>query len=224
MRKSIVYYTDHTLPPPLYELCRDQLIWAAGGAEIITVGLNKPADFGDPVVVYGERGILTMHHQILAGLQEAEGDAVFLCEHDVIYSMSHFGFVPPRDDTFYYNTNVWHVRYPDGHAVYYDAQQVSGLCASRALLIDFYAKRIEQIQREGHNRHYEPGLHQTVGGRKVENWQSAYPNLDIRHGTNLTASKWKPSDFKNAKYAQGWQEADALPGWGKLSDLFKVGV
>ena len=57
----------------------------------------------------------------------------------------------------------------------------------------------------------------TKGGKYgVENWQSEYPNVDIRHDSNLTASKWSPAEFRNKKYAQGWQEADEVPGWGAI--------
>ena len=217
---SIVYYTDNRLPVEIYRLCRDKLALAAGAIPVYTVGLNAPAGFGQQVVLYGEHGVLMMHRQIYAGLLECKPGPVFLAEHDVIYHPTHFRFVPLRLDTFYYNVNVWHARYPDGHCVYYDAQQVSGLCADRDLLIDFYGRRTAQIERDGHNRHYEPGLRQSVGGQRVENWQSALPNIDVRHGVNLTASKWSPNDFRNRKYAEGWQEADDLPGWGRVADLF----
>lgn len=224
MLRSVVFYTDHGLDPKLYALCRDQLQRAALGLNLITVALERPSGFGTQVVLPDERGVLTMHRQILAGLRLAPPGAVWLCEHDVLYHPSHFHFVPERPDTFYYNVNVWHVSYYDGHAVYYDAHQVSGLCAERDLLMDYYDRRIGQLQAEGFNRHYEPGLRQTVGGQRVADWRSAYANLDIRHGRNLTTSKWSLDDFRDKRYAAGWQEADELPGWGRLADLFQVGV
>lgn len=221
---SVIYYTDFNVDPRLFALCRDKLVQAAGECELVTVGLGRTAGFGDQIWMAGTRGAVTLHKQILTGLEAATGEYAFLTEHDVLYHWTHFDFIPPRADTFYYNTHVWHVRYPDGHAVYYDAQQVSGLCASRALLLEFYRARLAQLERDGNNRHYEPGLHQTVGGQRVENRQSVYPNLDIRHGHNLTPSKWSPADFRNRKHARGWQEATELPGWGKLADLFRNGA
>lgn len=215
---SIVYYTDHHLPPDLAQVCRRQLLRAAGGLEILAVALNKPTGFGAMITLMAERGILTMHRQILMGLDRAAGDYVFMCEHDVYYSPTHFTFVPARDDTYYYNVNVVHARWPDGKAVYWDnCQQVSGLCASRALLLDYYTQRIAQIERDGFNRHYEPGLHQTVGGQRVENWKSGEPNIDIRHGKNLTPSKWAVTDFRNPRNAQGWQELGRAPGWESIA-------
>ena len=209
-------------------MCAAQLQAAAGSAEIVTVGLNKPAAFGDErLTLLAERGILTMHRQILAGLEAAAGPLVFLCEHDVLYHPSHFDtgdLAGVTVDTFVYNTNVWHTRYPDGHSVYYDARQVSGLCADRDLLIEYYSQRIAQIERDGFNRHYEPGLRQTVGGQIVIDRRSAYPNLDIRHGHNLTQSKWSVSDFRELRYARGWKESDTVAGWGRPADVFSKGV
>lgn len=224
---GIVYYACNTHKPEIDEACRAQLREAKGYAELVCVSLNKPLDFGDvTLTMQGERGPLMMHRQILAGLEASTADYVFLCESDVLYHPSHFDFTPKRRDVFYYNVNVWRLRYSDGLAVWTDdLQQVSGLCASRELLIDFYTKRNAQIERDGFNRHYEPGIKQTVyprmrGGKYgVENWQSDYPNICIRHDANLTASKWSPDEFRNPKYAKGWRTAIEIPGWGATADI-----
>jgi hypothetical protein len=176
----------------------------------------KPTQFGDwQIALPLERSPLTMHKQIVAGLERMTADYVFLCESDVLYHPSHFKFVPPSRDTFYYNTNVWKARYPDGHAVWTDnLQQVSGICADRLLLLDFFRRRVKRIERDGFNGHYEPNDRY---GCKTANWQSEYPNLDIRHPKTLTKSKWSPDEFKNQQYAAGWKETDEVPGWGRVS-------
>jgi len=157
MRKGIVYYSDGKLDPVIRDIVIRQLNrrnWTIHDTAVCVY----PPEGATP-------GILTMHKQILHGLECVETDVVFMAEHDVLYSPSHFAFVPLRSDTFYYNVNVVHVRWPDGYAVAWDdCQQVSGLCAYRELLIDYYQARIAQIEREGFNRHYEPGLKQTVAG------------------------------------------------------------
>jgi hypothetical protein len=48
----------------------------------------------------------------------------------------------------------------------------------------------------------------------AETWWSAFPNVDIRHGHNLTPSRWRRDQFRNQRYTDGWTEADAVPGWG----------
>jgi hypothetical protein len=162
-----------------------------------------------------------MHEQIVAGLQAATADYIFLCESDVLYHPSHFAIKPVSVETFYYNTNVWRLRWSDRLAAWTDdLQQVSGICASRDLLLDFYTRRLAQIKQEGFNRHYEPGIKQSIQVGRVENWQSAFPNICIRHNHNLTASKWSPDEFRNPKYAKGWKVTDTIPGWGETDVLW----
>ena len=174
---------------------------------------RAPIEFGDwNYVLALPRGPLTMHRQILAGLERLDADAVFLCESDVLYHPSHFEF-EPEPGRFCYNTNVWKTRYPGGHCVWTDnLQQVSGICADRELLLEFYRRRVDQIDYEGFDRHYEPG--RKTGELDGLNWQSEFPNLDIRHGGTLTRSKWHPSEFRNKRYARGWREASEVDGWG----------
>jgi len=207
--KAILYYTDNRLDPAIMEACQRQILKA--GLPVVSVSL-EPLDFGHNVVVDLERGPLTLHRQILKGLKAIKADVVFFAEHDVLYHESHWRFTPEKADRFYYNTNVWKVRLDDGHAVWTDdLQQTSGLCAYRNLLLEQYRRRVGEIQRDGFDRHYEPG--EKTGPHPSENWQSEYPNLDVRHGRNLTRAKWHPSQFRNRRYARGWREADAVEPW-----------
>jgi hypothetical protein len=185
------------------------------------------------------RGILTMFRQILAGLAELETDYAFLCEHDVLYSKSHFDFTPPRRDAYHYNLNVWKVDAETGRALFYRTKQTSGLCADRELLIEHYRKRIEKceqnardlrergeaVKNDGFSRRmgFEPGCH--VYPRGVDNfpaleWMSEVPNVDIRHGLNLTPSRWSQDQFRNPDACLGWTEGDGVPGWGKTLGRF----
>lgn len=209
MSKSIVYYTCNTHPEDIEQACRKQLTRA--GLPILSVSLNKKIDFGDVRLwVTGKPSAEMMHKQIVYGLNYRIADVVFLCENDVLYHPSHFDFIPARDDTFYFNTNVYK-KWEDGHIVWTDnLQQNSGLCASRELLLDFFSMRLSQIQREGNNRHYEP---QSRYGRKVDNWHSAFPNIDIRHSKTMTKSHRSISDFRNPKYAKGFRVVESIPGW-----------
>jgi len=53
-------------------------------------------------------------------------------------------------------------------------------------------------------------------------WKSAAPNVDIRHGENLTASRWSQDAFRDKTTCQHWQEADAVPGWGMTKSRVSV--
>jgi hypothetical protein len=204
--KGICYYTCNTHLPEIDEMCREQLLKA--NLPITCVSLNKELDFGDTrIVIEGERSPEMMHRQVLLSLQASDANYVFLCESDVLYHPSHFDFTPPRDDTFYYNQNVWKMRWDDKFTFKTDdMRQVSGICANRELLLDFYTKRNKQIEENGFNRHYEPGLKQTVGSQNVGEWRSEFPNICIRHDQNITKSKFSPDEFRNKDYAKGWQE------------------
>lgn len=222
--KGLLYYTCNTHSLDIEIPVRKQLVNCKGGNELGCVSL-MPTEFGDWYIdldLY--KCPLTMHKQVMTGLQRMDADYVFLVESDVLYHKSHFDFIPPRNDTFYYNTNVWKTRYPDGHCVWTDnMQQVSGCCAYKGLLLEFYRRRVREIEKHGFDRHYEPGP--KTGECKVENWMSEYPNLDIRHPNTLTKSKWSPEEFRNPIYAKGWKEASEIPGWGvvegKLLELLK---
>jgi len=222
--KGVIYYTDNRLDERIAKAAQAQITASANGHEIVSVSL-APVDFGENIVLDRERGPLTMFEQILAGLEASTADVVFFCEHDVLYHPSHFDFVPPRKDVFYYNTNVWKVRLTDGHAVRVDdCRQTSGLCAYRELLLEHYRKRVELVKANGFTRRmgFEPGTHnraERVDDYKAEGWESECPNIDIRHGRNLTESRWRKDQFRNQRYTKGWAEADAVPGWGRFEDV-----
>lgn len=221
---GIVYYTDNELDPEIMSKCQRQLRKCVGDHRIVSVSL-KPLDFGDNIVLPLERGPLTMFKQQLAGLEELKTDYVFFVEHDVLYHAHHFEFVPQDTSTFYYNVNVWKMRYNDGHAVHYECNQLSGLCAYRSLLIDYYRQKIAYVEEHGYDRSvgYEPGTKNILGVDQypVKTWKSEVPNIDIRHEHNATRSKWSLDDFRNKKYAVGWMENDRIPGWGHKWHFWK---
>ena len=218
--------------------CQAQLnrIWAESGIEIVSVSLKKLNRFGKNTVLDLERGYLTMFRQILAGLEKSAADIVFFCEHDILYHPSHFDFVPPRDDIYYYNENCWKVHSETGQALFYYCKQTSGLCANRLFLIDHYRKRVANTEAKlnelGNSQEYrkfirqqgfELGTHnrgERIDDYKSEAWMSKYPNIDIRHDNNLTPSRWKQGQFRNQKFCQGWLEQDNVPGWGKTEGRF----
>jgi hypothetical protein len=222
--KGIVYYTDNRLDGNIAEAVQAQLRASCNGHDIVSTSL-QPMDFGRNVTLDAERGILTMFRQILAGLEASTADVIFFCEHDCLYHPSHFEFTPERDDVFYYNENCWKVDAETGRALFYYARQTSGLCASRALLLEHYRKRVEIVERDGFTRRmgFEPGTHNRadrVDDYKSEAWMSEYPNIDIRHGNNLTRTRWRKDQFRNQRYTKGWTEADEVPGWGVTKGRF----
>jgi len=219
---GILYYTDNRLDEGLMKRVQDQIRKGTGQHRIVSVSL-KPIQFGDNIVLPLERGHLTMHEQILAGLKALDTDIVFFVEHDVFYHPSHFEFRPPELDKYYYNKNLWRVRQSDGFAVKYDHRSLSQLCAGRLKLIQEYENRVKVIKERGWNRSgYEPGTRSIrLGGFSNDpsfGFSSKYPNIDIRHDKNQSASKWRPEDFASQRSCRNWQETtvDKIEGWDKI--------
>lgn len=231
--KGVIYYTHHVGDPIILDACRKQIAKGMKEKHIVSVSL-QPLKFGTNIVLPLQGGYLTMAKQILAGLKASSSDVVFFCEHDVLYHPSHFDFVPFRHDVMYYNTNVWRVRYSDGHALYVNAlQQLSGLCAYRDVLITHYEKRVQLLEKylseqgEDHFGEYvrkqgfEPGTHnraERVDDLTADSYQAKFPNIDIRHELNTTPSRWKKEEFRNQRFTDGWTEAEEVPGWGVTKD------
>lgn len=214
LNKACVYSTENRLDPKIMKACQEQLRSAFTG-QIVAVSL-QPIDFGDKRIVLPlQRGYLTMFKQFLAGIKACDADIIYITEHDVLYPSEHFLFTPPRIDTFYYDLNWWKVR-KDGLAVHWDAVQVSGICAYKQLLIDFYEKRIQTFEEKSFDRKFEP----TVNDR-YEEWWCPVPHIDIRHDTNTTYNKWKLDHFRNKATATNFTNSkiENLKDWPNLRDI-----
>jgi len=215
--KGIIYYTDNRLNMRLAHKCRKQI--TKSGLPIVSTSL-KPLKFGKNFVIKGKRGQLTMFRQILKALEESDANIIFFCEHDVLYHPSHFDFIPENKDIFYYNDNLWRVRLADGFAVKYDHKSLSQICAYRETLIKEFKHRVADVEKNGfHNGGYEPGTRSIKRGgfsnSSSEHFHSKEPNIDIRHGGNFSASKWRPEDFKSYRSCRNWKENNIKNLWIK---------
>lgn len=221
---GICYYSDNRPEPSILQPCQRQL-QRADVDELMAVTLAPMPDLTHPsaavtnLVLNLERGYLTMFKQILAGLDALSTDVVFFCEHDVLYHPSHFAYRPARSDRYYYNQHVWKVDADTGRALFYYCNQTSGLCGDRETLRRHYRRRLELVEAHGFTRAmgFEPGTHrraERVDDLWHETWMSAQPNIDLRHGANLTPSRWSQDQFRNKAYCQGWTIGTAVPGWG----------
>lgn len=230
--KQILYYTDNQLNLRIAHAVQRQLKKA--NIPIISSSL-KPMTFGDKNIPHhgAERGYLTMARQILHGLQACTADIIYFAEHDVMYHPSHFAFIPPEKEKYYYNTNVWRVRQSDGHALWCDdLRQLSGLVAYRDTLVTHFKKRVVALESASETMSlvdgafdrfvrecgFEPGTHKRMPELydfPAESFQSQYPNIDIRHDNNLTPSRWSKEQFRNEKYTKGWKEkhVSEIDGW-----------
>lgn len=236
---GILYYSDSRGDDRMLEAVRQQLRHAAGGMSIVAVTLPAP----DPhtsdregwapldefagtrhVVLPLRRGYLTMARQILTGMELLDTDVVFFCEHDCLYPPDYFAYRPPAG-VYAYAANTWKVDAVTGRALTYKMEQLSGLCADRALLLDHFRRRVAHLEAHGFSRRlgFEPGKPIRHGGLDDVpriTWYNPTPIVDIRHGDNLTPSRWSRDQFRNQKYTDGWTEAEAVPGWGHTAGRF----
>ncbi len=228
LTKGIIYYSDSQLPDNIAIPVRDNLQKISDEMHIPIVSATlKKLKFGAKSIYFPslKRGYPAMFKQIMAALEHSESDIIYFCEHDVLYSPTHFEFTPPDRNTFYYNQNVWYLRLSDGHALHYDVNQLSGLCGYRDELYTHFKERYERVMAEGFSRKmgFEPMTHHRIAWKHLYNlgtWKSRIPNIDIRHDGNLTATRWFKSQFRNQKLLKGWKKSKTkIYGWGKTADL-----
>jgi len=240
--KGMIYYTHNELDEKIAQSVRNRIEKIARRkAMFITSASLKGLDFGRKNVRFPtmERGFLAMFKQILAALENSTDDIIFFCEHDVLYHTSHFDFNPPDKNTFYYNQNVWFLRMPDGHAIHYDVNQLSGLCGHRDALITHFRERFEKVKEASkevmdakdfnkyiRNMGFEPFTHGRFKWKnnfRYETWMSEFPNVDIKHGANATGARWKKEQYKNQNLLINWVESDSeILGWGKTKNIVKT--
>ena len=223
--KGLCFYTDNKIEPNILDAVKMRLQASMNGHKLVTVSL-QPLNFGQNIVMNIRRGHLAMAKQQLAGLEALDTDIVFMVEHDILYPSCHFDFIPPRKDTFYYNLNWWKLRVEDGQALHFKAKQVSGLCAYRDILIEYYRNRVRMIESGeiGGRRHFEPGgrhhdAYNQLTTHGFDTWFSEVPYVDIRHGNALTRNIFDPSGYRGQ--VVDWTMADEIPGWGKTKGRFE---
>jgi len=224
--KGLCFYTDNRIDPQILNTVTRRISCVANGHRIVSVSL-KPLKFGENIVLNLQRSHLTMAKQQLAGLQALDTDVIFFIEHDVLYPRCHFDFVPPRKDVFYYNLNWWKVRDSDGQALHFKAKQVSGLCAYRDILIEYFSNRVRLIEEGviGGRRHFEPGSHHREEGYNrltthgFDTWWSEIPYVDIRHEGTVSQNIFDPSGYRGQ--VVDWTMADEIPHWGRCKGRFK---
>lgn len=218
--KGMIFFTDNQLPLKIARPVQKRLcdIAKSKGMELVSASLKPMSNMGKNIHIKEERGYLTMFKQILAALEASTADIIFFCEHDVLYPEEHFNFTPADPNKFYYDHNWWKVA-PDGRAISWDADQVSGLCCYKELALEYYRHRVETFERENFDRKFEP-----MSGIKSEAWKASKPHIDIRHGKNLTLDKWSIDDFRNKDTAVNLETStiNEIPGWDNLSAIIRT--
>jgi len=225
--KGVIYYTDNKLGDPIYSTVQKHI--SASGLPIISSSL-RPIKFGANEVVAGERGYPTMVRQIISCLERSTAKYVFFCEHDVLYHIDHFDFVPSSDGIFYYNSSVWRWKLGSETAIRHDRMlPLSSLCVNREFALSHYKRRLDFILEHNYDKDikgepkwmrkmgFEPGTKKKKrGGFSDDNfgvWESEGFNIDIRHKDAFSPSKLKLKDFTHKP--KWWEETpiESIEDW-----------
>lgn len=239
--KGIIFYTPNDLDEKIAKPVREKLAGISKEKRIDIVSSSlKKMDFGVKNIRFPslKKGYLAMYKQILGALENSKADIIFFTEHDVLYSPTHFDFEPKDKETFYYNQNVWFLRMPDGHALHYDVNQLSGLCVWKETALKHYRERFALIEQKSKEltesefnswvRHmgHEPFTHNRIQWKtqfKVETWKSEIANIDIKHGGNATGQRWNKDQYRNQSLLINWVEEDyQVPGWIPNMEIVKI--
>jgi len=154
---TIIYYTENRLSEPLFTQCQELLKKAANERPIISVS-HKPIELGTNICIGEQKPCwLTLYKQILLGARLADTKYIAMAEHDCVYTDEHFSFVPPRDDTFFYNENVCLVQWaknshPELNGMYsrYWTQRLalSQLICNREIFIESTKAKLDVLEGE----------------------------------------------------------------------------
>ena len=152
---TIIYCTDNSLDGEIRDVCLGWLERNREGIPVVSVS-QEPMDLGANVCV-GRigRSWLSLYRQLFAGVRKARSRWVAITEHDCVYSPEHFRWIPPRDDTFYYNDNVWLLQWkstkPELDGMYSRWPRryaLSQLVCSRDLLLRTIDRRLDLIDQD----------------------------------------------------------------------------
>jgi len=222
MKKEIVYFTDNRCEERIVDVCRRQILRCTD-IPIVSVS-HYSIDFGKNIVVDLPRATKSLFQQILIGVEESKADVIYLCEHDVLYSPSHFDAVP-YNSKFFYNLNRWAIDWKTGQALYRYSCCTSLCMARRESLLRHFSALLKVIEsgKYRRSRHgFAPGTHGISGvpyiGKRT--FKSKQPCIDIRHATNFTPNRWKKEEFNSKHSIKWWEESDSIPKWGKTKGRF----
>lgn len=108
-QSTIIFCTDNSCPEDIFEVVIKRLRKAE--LPIVSVS-HQPLNLGKNICIGKQkRSWLTLYKQLSLGLQAATTPYIHIAEHDCLYSEEHFAWLPPEDNIFYYNENVFLVQW-----------------------------------------------------------------------------------------------------------------
>ncbi len=200
---TALYCTDHSASQQIISICQNALTKALDGLPIISVS-QKPIDFGVNVCVGSiGRSFKSYFIQLLKAVTLAETPYIAVVEHDCLYPIKYFGFIPPFENVVYYNVNMYTLCFLDSrYGLYSDVRNKfrpwSQIICHKDLLKKALLTRLENAKKyasdgesiramckdeEKKKLFAEPGAYNDFI-RKDRN--SEHPTIDVLHNNNFT--------------------------------------
>jgi len=214
---TVVYYTANQINDVAAERIRGDLLRKTEGLRIISVS-HKPINLRDNICVGKmEVGLYSLFTQVLIGAREVKTKFMACAEDDYLYSFSHFEFIPPSDDTFYYDTNRWGLN-QDGR-YFWRLRTIFGMCiAPTQAMINTLESKFDKYKSSDTNmlKYFgEPGKYEgplRIPSVKMERVYLDAPTITFNHRLSMGKRRMvRKTDI--VKYE--------LPPWGDGQTLWK---
>jgi hypothetical protein len=246
MDKTLIFCTENKCPEPLFTAVLNDLKSKAK-CQIVSV-THKPIDLGINICI-GEhkRSWTQLYRQLLIGCKAAKTKYIGIVEHDCFYTEEYLDYIPPSDDKFYYNENVWLVCYdkekhPNKMGMYSrfwtERLALSQMVCNRALYLDAIDKRLDQIDKDRHfpkkvAQFNEPGLSRQSMKLidRANNGSSAYLKKLLPDFIELEKYETFATEIPNLDVRHGGnftgpkhgkEKTFDVPHWGKFEDFLKL--
>lgn len=207
---TILYLSSNREDPEFEKRIQETILENSGGLPIISV-TQKPTNFGTNICV-GDVGASGYNfcRQVQIGVKEVKTKFVIHAESDCLYPPEYFGFIPPRDDIAYRNTNQYVLKYKQG----------------------FFKKKSSTFAQIMGTKAYLERLNYIFELKDSPMWNMEMFNFPKEYGVKFIESNeyFKTKNpcvsFKTGKGMRLHtvtkdEELQEIPYWGKASDLRK---
>jgi len=248
MDKTLIFATENHCPEPLFSAVIRDLKAKAEGIPIVSVS-HKPIDLGTNICIGEHRRSWTMlYRQLLKGLYIAKTKYIGIVEHDCFYTREHLEYIPPSDDKFYYNENMWLVswdeRKPDKKGNYTrfwtERLALSQMVCNREIYINALEGRLDLIDEDRQafkkiDHVNEPGVSKVSEKReklmqRANSGSSAYIRYLLPDFIELEQYETFNNEIPNLDVRHGGnftgprrgnRPVTEVPYWGKFKDLLR---
>lgn len=217
---TVLYYTANLVDDVFASNIRKHLLSILPvGTPIVSIS-HKPLDFGENICVAGfEVSIYNIYKQILIGAKTAKTKYVMCAEDDALYTIEHINH-RPKDDSFDYNSNRWHIY----KSIYFHRPRpgMHTCIANRELMVDTLETRYKKFpnflcEAKGELVGFgEPGRSEKRLGLpvvKLTTFETPTPVLVFDHrGSMGGVRKVSPTDHVETE----------LKGWGSAISLWEM--